>query len=271
MRQETKTEKSRNCLRDLDLPYYMRNSLTGGAEGGTRTPTVLRPSAPQAGASANSATSARKAVLSRQLTVLSFQSHLIWRSSARITVATSRRILTDNRSLTTDDFFLLLCRRRRRRRRKRWERGSHRRRLDRRVLQHGTRRVFRGVNRQAHRSDYKKHGQTPGDLCQQCHGTARPERRLAYAAESRSDINVLATLKQHRADQQDARQDVNNLKNRKHTGKSLSGRLSRGGNSPGLERNRPLDLPHRPGLHQFLPAPSACLHCPASRCRRTKS
>ena len=29
-----------------------------GAEGGTRTPTVLRPSAPQAGASANSATSA---------------------------------------------------------------------------------------------------------------------------------------------------------------------------------------------------------------------
>src|SRR5512135_12785 len=35
-----------------------------GAEGGTRTPTVLRPSAPQAGASANSATSAK-----RQLTV----------------------------------------------------------------------------------------------------------------------------------------------------------------------------------------------------------
>ena len=32
--------------------------LETGAEGGTRTPTVLRPSAPQAGASANSATSA---------------------------------------------------------------------------------------------------------------------------------------------------------------------------------------------------------------------
>ena len=33
-------------------------NLRNGAEGGTRTPTVLRPSAPQAGASANSATSA---------------------------------------------------------------------------------------------------------------------------------------------------------------------------------------------------------------------
>ena len=35
-----------------------RRSVRYGAEGGTRTPTVLRPSAPQAGASANSATSA---------------------------------------------------------------------------------------------------------------------------------------------------------------------------------------------------------------------
>ena len=34
---------------------------------------VLRPSAPQAGASANSATSAREAVFSRQFSVLSFQ------------------------------------------------------------------------------------------------------------------------------------------------------------------------------------------------------
>ena len=38
----------------------MRSFLTNGAEGGTRTPTVLRPSAPQAGASANSATSAQE-------------------------------------------------------------------------------------------------------------------------------------------------------------------------------------------------------------------
>ncbi len=71
MRQETKTKKSRNCLRDLDLPYFMRNFLTGGAEGGTRTPTVLRPSAPQAGASANSATSAREEVVSHQFSVVS--------------------------------------------------------------------------------------------------------------------------------------------------------------------------------------------------------
>src|SRR6185503_9708563 len=34
---------------------------SNGAEGGTRTPTVLLPPAPQAGASANSATSARRA------------------------------------------------------------------------------------------------------------------------------------------------------------------------------------------------------------------
>jgi hypothetical protein len=33
-----------------------------GAEGGTRTPTVLQPPAPQAGASANSATSAWEAI-----------------------------------------------------------------------------------------------------------------------------------------------------------------------------------------------------------------
>ena len=32
----TKTKKSRNCLRDLDLPYFMRNILTDGAEGGIR-------------------------------------------------------------------------------------------------------------------------------------------------------------------------------------------------------------------------------------------
>ena len=58
--QETKTKKSRNCLRDLDLPYFTRDFLTGGAEGGIRTPTLLRASAPQAGASASSATSAHK-------------------------------------------------------------------------------------------------------------------------------------------------------------------------------------------------------------------
>src|SRR5688572_32629996 len=37
-----------------------RRVLRCGAEGGTRTPTVLLPPAPQAGASANSATSARQ-------------------------------------------------------------------------------------------------------------------------------------------------------------------------------------------------------------------
>ena len=73
MRQETKTKKPRNCLRGLDLPYFMGNFLTYGAEGGTRTPTVLRPSAPQAGASANSATSAREGVLSLQFSVISSQ------------------------------------------------------------------------------------------------------------------------------------------------------------------------------------------------------
>jgi len=36
VRQETKSKKSRNYLRDLDLPYFMRNILTGGAEGGIR-------------------------------------------------------------------------------------------------------------------------------------------------------------------------------------------------------------------------------------------
>ncbi len=41
----------RKCLYLIEL---------GGAEGGTRTPTVLLPPAPQAGASANSATSARE-------------------------------------------------------------------------------------------------------------------------------------------------------------------------------------------------------------------
>ena len=62
MKQETKTEKPRNCLRGLDLPYFMASFLTDGAEGGIRTPTLLRASAPQAGASANSATSAWGAI-----------------------------------------------------------------------------------------------------------------------------------------------------------------------------------------------------------------
>jgi hypothetical protein len=42
-----------------------------GAEGGIRTPTLLRASAPQAGASASSATSARGEVVSPQLSVVS--------------------------------------------------------------------------------------------------------------------------------------------------------------------------------------------------------
>ena len=90
VRQETKTKKSRNCLRDLDLPYFMRNFLTDGAEGGTRTPTVLRPSAPQAGASANSATSAREGVLSHQFSVISC------RSSAVGPQPRAGGVLTDN-------------------------------------------------------------------------------------------------------------------------------------------------------------------------------
>ena len=38
MRQGTKTKKSRNCLRDLDLPYFMRIFLTDGAEERIRFP-----------------------------------------------------------------------------------------------------------------------------------------------------------------------------------------------------------------------------------------
>ena len=58
-RQQTKTQKPRNCLRGLHSPDFMRNILIiDGAEGGIRTPTLLRASAPQAGASASSATSA---------------------------------------------------------------------------------------------------------------------------------------------------------------------------------------------------------------------
>jgi hypothetical protein len=56
------------CLRYLDLPYFVRNTLRYGAEGGIRTPTLLRASAPQAGASASSATSAHgKVVFSDEL------------------------------------------------------------------------------------------------------------------------------------------------------------------------------------------------------------
>ena len=41
MRQETKTKKSRNCLWGLDLPYFMGNFLTDGAE--ERTPSMGAP------------------------------------------------------------------------------------------------------------------------------------------------------------------------------------------------------------------------------------
>ena len=58
MRQETKTKKSRNCLRDLDLPHFMGNFLTYGAEERTRTSTPRRELHPECSASANSATSA---------------------------------------------------------------------------------------------------------------------------------------------------------------------------------------------------------------------
>jgi hypothetical protein len=44
----------------------MENFLKGGAEGGIRTPTLLRASAPQAGASASSATSALRDAVYRQ-------------------------------------------------------------------------------------------------------------------------------------------------------------------------------------------------------------
>jgi hypothetical protein len=44
-----------------------KDFLTNGAEGGTRTPMVLRPSAPQAGASANFATSAETGTLGTRL------------------------------------------------------------------------------------------------------------------------------------------------------------------------------------------------------------
>ena len=88
------------------------------------------------------------------------------------------------------------------------------------------------MNGQAHGRDYKNDSQAPGDLGQQGHGAARPEGRLAYAAESRGDINVFAPLKQHRANEQDTGQDVNKLNYRHHAMKSLSGHLSRAGNSP---------------------------------------
>jgi hypothetical protein len=41
VRQETKTKKSRNCLWGLDLPYFMGNFLTDGAE--ERTPSMGAP------------------------------------------------------------------------------------------------------------------------------------------------------------------------------------------------------------------------------------
>ena len=67
------------------------------------------------------------------------------------------------------------------------------------------------MNCQGYGGEYKNHCQAPGDLCQQGHRAARPEGRLAYAAESRGDIDVFAALKKHRADEQDAGQDVNRL------------------------------------------------------------
>ena len=89
------------------------------------------------------------------------------------------------------------------------------------------------MNCQAHGRDYKNDGQAPGDLCQQGHRAARPEGRLAYAAESRGDIDVFAALEKHRANEQDAGQDVNRLNCSHHTMDSLFRRLSRAGNLPG--------------------------------------
>jgi len=86
------------------------------------------------------------------------------------------------------------------------------------------------MNCQAHGRDYKNDCQTPGDLCQQGHRAARPEGRLAYAAESCSDIDVFAALEKHRANEQDAGHDLNRLNYSHHTMESLSRRLSRAGN-----------------------------------------
>ena len=58
---------SYRCPGQIQIGYSLSLS---GAEGGTRTPTVLRPSAPQAGASANSATSAREGGLRHQFSVV---------------------------------------------------------------------------------------------------------------------------------------------------------------------------------------------------------
>ena len=70
--------------------------------------------------------------------------------------------------------------------------------------------------------DYKNDSQPPGDLCQQGHRAARPESRLAYTAKSRGDVNVFAALEQHRANEQDAGKDVNQLDCNHHTMESLS-------------------------------------------------
>lgn len=88
------------------------------------------------------------------------------------------------------------------------------------------------MNCQAYGRDYENDGQTPGDLCQQGHRAARPEGRLAHAAESRGDVDVFAALEKHQANEQDAGQDVNHLNYNHHAMKSLSRRLSRAGNSP---------------------------------------
>lgn len=88
------------------------------------------------------------------------------------------------------------------------------------------------MNCQGYGRDYKNHRQAPGDLRQQGHRTTRPEGRLAYPAERRGDIDVFAALKQHRANDQDAGQDVNQLNYRHHALESLFGRLSRAGNLP---------------------------------------
>ena len=86
------------------------------------------------------------------------------------------------------------------------------------------------MNCQAHGRDYKNEGQAPGNLCQQGHRAARAEGRLAYAAERRGDIDVLAALEKHRANEQDTAQDVNHLNYSHHTMESLFRRLSRTGN-----------------------------------------
>jgi len=84
------------------------------------------------------------------------------------------------------------------------------------------------MNRQSDGRDYKNHCQAPGDLSQQGDRTARPKGCLTHPAESRRNINIFATLEEHGHNQQYARQDVNDLKNRNHAMESLRPSQERG-------------------------------------------